>query len=403
MTRIVRWVQRWGLLILLTSGWGCVGYRNQLRTAAVPPAQQGPILLTPALWTRYRAERLLAGGEEAIQFVAWLHEQGLLVREALVTPELLAVVGREAAGLFPIRACTAARCVDGVVHLRFAGRQNIAIPGSWGQAALAISEDLALALDRPRDAREGYRTWRFTIIGGGMRLNSSWLVKWLADDPRADRDMQVHRLCYHERMADPQRWNDDGECLISVIEERSIPASLLAHQRLDGREIINIQAPGFPRSEDVVLSRTQVTAPCIGEEWDTPEAAMIAGWKAELSALAGRVDAELGAQPSFAELVAQPSWQRCRLESRIREAGEATAYWQPLRQSLQTDPAAALAPGLRYRFCAIYAPRDEWGDLAARLWFAANSGPPDAGEDLIEIIADGLPVLPWGAAEPLNP
>jgi hypothetical protein len=375
---------------------GCVGYRNQALPLAQRTQPPAPRLLGPELWPRFRAERRWASPEEAIQFVAWLHEQGLLADDATVVPELLAQVAQEATGLFPIRACTAARAAGGVIHLAFAGAQNVSIPGSWGQAALAISPELALALDRAPGDPDGYRTWRFTVVGGGMRLNSSWLLKWIVNEPLADRDLQVHRLGYHEQ--DPGEHRKEPEVLVSAAEERLIPGKFLQIERHGERQVINILAPGFPRLEDLVVESGRIHAAAIDEEWELRDEATMAGWRTELAALEGQPDRELGAHPDFEARLAQPSWRRAHLQQDLDQADENRASWAPFLAELAAAPAAVLQRGLRYRLLAIYDPLDEWGDLAPFLWPEGQAQPPSGNEALLRALVEDLPVVPWGAS-----
>jgi hypothetical protein len=165
-------------------------------------------------------------------------------------------IAPEMTSLFPLAACTGIEYRDRLLRVRFDDDQTISVPKAYGQADLALSREIAFAVEKLADAPPG--SLSFALREGSLRVEFSFLAKLFG--PPYVRDFPIGRLDY--RLDEEKR----SACMIAGNAGAEHRRDELALRR-DGDELtVDLRDDGHPRDRDIVITRDGIDFRCLG--WD---------------------------------------------------------------------------------------------------------------------------------------
>jgi len=243
------------LAFLLFSGGLQATAQNNPPQAAVPWQRVAQILVA----------RSFVSGDELFQLLNILYNEDKKGAFRL-DRDLLEVLKKKITTLFPLAACEAIEMENGRLTFRFTEDQQIAIPNTWLQASLRISDSLVLRIedDRPGpDLVTGRgiapdpddRASRFVVQEGSLQLHFSFLLKLFGSKMRdAGGSELLYRINNRKKISSLYLVEK-----IPLSEDHLKISSLPHNGGHRAMQWIDIHHPDFSGTRDIGIGETNIT------------------------------------------------------------------------------------------------------------------------------------------------
>ena len=231
--------------------------------AALPKSAQAPETLP---WQRVNElldSRSFVSGDGLFQLLYILYNQDPN-RSFRLDRHILSRLQDKVSTLFPLAGCEAIEVQGGEIIFHFTGPQQVAVPNTWHQASLHLSDRLALTIvDKPpapdatEDAGETAPETRsicFHVREGAMQLHFSFLLKAVGSQMRdAEGTELLYQINEAKRISRLQLIEN------TPLGGDRLKISTVPEGKDRGMQWIDILHPDFPGVQDIGIGDSLVT------------------------------------------------------------------------------------------------------------------------------------------------